>query len=218
MSNPWSPCGACGSATSIPRSNPASSSSSARSGSPTKSTGSLSLIHLSQQSDIRRQQYEPSPQHEVSVARGRVPGMEGATVGFRYMTDDEMAEYLAQPLIAVLAINEPDWPPHVAPVWFHHVASENKFQVMTPATSKKARLYREGAGTLSLCVQTAEASTAKYVNVQGTATLHPLPPSVLQTVVAKYLPPADRAAYVANPPEDSVFDITPLRIVTGVID
>ena len=139
-------------------------------------------------------------------------------MGFHYMTDDEIAEFLAQPLIAVLAINEPDWPPHVAPVWFHHLPTENRFQVMTPSKSKKTRLHRTGTGTLSLCIQTADASGAKYVNVQGTATLHPLPPAVLQTVVDKYLPPAQRPAYLANPPEDALFDITPLRIVTGVID
>ncbi len=134
------------------------------------------------------------------------------------MSDDEMAEFLAQPLIAVLAINEPDWPPHVAPVWFHHLPTENKFQVITPTKSKKARLQRTGSGALSLCVQTVEGSTAKYVNVQGTATFHALPPALLQTMVDKYLPPADRAAYLANPFEDAMFDITPQRIVTGVID
>ena len=138
-------------------------------------------------------------------------------MGFRRMTDDEAAEFLAQPLIAVLAINEPDWPPHVAPVWFRHLPTENKFQVMTPSDSKKTRLHREGPGTLSLCVQTIEGSTAKYVNVQGAATLEPLPPAVLQAVVEKYLPPPARAGYLANPPEDAMFDITPLRIVTGVI-
>jgi hypothetical protein len=138
-------------------------------------------------------------------------------VGFRKMTDDEVDEFLARPLVAVLAVDEPGWPPHVAPVWFRHLPGENRFQVMTPSKSKKTRLHREGSGTLSLCVQVADGPTAEYVNVQGSATLDPLSPDLLHAMVEKYLPPADRDAYLANPPEDAMFDITPLRIITGVI-
>jgi Pyridoxamine 5'-phosphate oxidase len=138
-------------------------------------------------------------------------------MAFRKMTDDEMADFLTQPLIAVLAIDDPGWSPHVAPVWFHHLPAANTFQVMTPAISKKARLHREGTGQLSLCIQTGEGLTAKYVNVQGVARLLPLSTDLLTTMVEKYLPEDDRAAYLANPPEDSMFDLTPRRITTGVI-
>ena len=136
---------------------------------------------------------------------------------FHRMSEDEMAEFLAQPLVAVLAIDEPGWPPHVTPVWFHHLPGENKFQVMTPADSKKARLHREGTGDLSLSIQTVEGATAKYVNLQGTAQFHPLSADLLTAMVEKYLPEEVRDAYAANPPEDSMFDITPRRITTGVI-
>jgi Pyridoxamine 5'-phosphate oxidase len=138
-------------------------------------------------------------------------------MAFRKMEGDEIAEFLAQPLVAVLAVDEPGWSPHVAPVWFHHLSAENRFLVMTPANSKKARLHREGSGELSLCVQVAEGVTAKYVNVQGVARFHPLSAELLQAMVAKYLAPEHREAYIANPPEDSMFEITPRRIVTGVI-
>jgi hypothetical protein len=134
------------------------------------------------------------------------------------MGDEERAGFLAQPLVAVLAINEPGWPPHVAPVWFHHVPADNTFQVMTPANSKKARLYREGARGLSLSVQTADGPTAKYVNVQGDAQLQPLSTELLHAMVEKYLPKEFRDAYLADPPEDSMFEISPRRIVTGVIE
>lgn len=135
----------------------------------------------------------------------------------RKMEDDETAEFLAQPLVAVLAVDEPDWPPHVTPVWFRHRRAEKTFQVMTAAASKKVRLHRDGSGELSLCIQTVEGAAAKYVNVQGMASLQPLCTGVLKAIAEKYLPPEYRAAYIANPPEDSMFEITPRRIITGVI-
>ena len=138
-------------------------------------------------------------------------------MGFRTMDDGEAAEFLAQPLVAVLAIDDPGWSPHVTPVWFHHLPGENRFQVMTPAKSKKARLHREGSGELSLSVQTADGPTAKYLNMQGVARLLPLSPDLLNAMVEKYLPEEFRPAYLADPPEDSMFDITPRRITTGVI-
>lgn len=135
----------------------------------------------------------------------------------RTMEDDEAAEFLAQPLVAVLAIDDPGWAPHVTPVWFHHLADSNRFQVMTPAKSKKARLHRTGTGELSLSVQTAEGPTAKYLNMQGSARLLPLSTGLLNAMVEKYLPEECREAYLADPPEDSMFDINPRRITTGVI-
>jgi hypothetical protein len=138
-------------------------------------------------------------------------------VGFRKMRGDETAEFLAQPLVAVIAVDEPGWPPHVTPVWFHHQRVENKFLVMTMARSKKARLHKDGSGELSLSIQSSDGPTAKYVNVQGVARLHPLSAELLRTMVDKYLPPEHREAYIANPPEDSMFEITPRRITTGVI-
>jgi nitroimidazol reductase NimA-like FMN-containing flavoprotein (pyridoxamine 5'-phosphate oxidase superfamily) len=138
-------------------------------------------------------------------------------VEIRKMEDDETAEFLAQPLVAVMAVDEPGWSPHVTPVWFHHLRAENRFLVMTMASSKKARLHRDGSGELSLCIQASEGATAKYVNVQGVASLHPLSAELLKAMVEKYLPPEYREAYIANPPEDSMFEITPRRIITGVI-
>jgi nitroimidazol reductase NimA-like FMN-containing flavoprotein (pyridoxamine 5'-phosphate oxidase superfamily) len=138
-------------------------------------------------------------------------------VGLRKMEDDEMAEFLARPFVAVIAVDEPGWSPHVTPVWFHHLRPENRFLVMTMARSKKVRLHRNGSGELSLCIQANEGVTAKYVNVQGVARLHPLSAELLKTMVDKYLPVEYREAYIANPPEDSMFDITPRRIITGVI-
>ena len=131
------------------------------------------------------------------------------------MDSDEMAEFLAQPLVAVLAVDDPGWSPHVTPVWFMY--SPDRFQVMTPSASKKTRLHRTGTGELSLSIQTAEGPTAKYVNMQGVARLLPLDPGLLNAMVEKYLPPEHRAAYLADPPEDAMFDITPRRITTGVI-
>ena len=133
------------------------------------------------------------------------------------MSDDEAAEFLAQPLVAVLALDEPGWSPHVTPVWFHHRPADGTFVVMTDASTKKARLWRDGSGELSLSIQSAEGATARYVNVQGTASLVPLTPEVLRTVASKYLPPDLVDGYVADPPEDSMFEIEPRRIVTGVI-
>lgn len=133
------------------------------------------------------------------------------------MGDDEAAEFLARPYVAVLAVDEPGWSPHVVPVWFHHRPADNTFVVMTAASSKKVRLHESGSGELSLCVQAIEGTAAKYVNVQGVASLHPLSVELLTAVAEKYLPPENVAAYMADPPEDSMFEITPRRIVTGVI-
>jgi nitroimidazol reductase NimA-like FMN-containing flavoprotein (pyridoxamine 5'-phosphate oxidase superfamily) len=133
------------------------------------------------------------------------------------MDEEEIAEFLKQPIVAVLAVDEPGWPPHVTPVWFHHLPAENRIQVGTNTRTKKVRLHSQGSGELSLCVQTVEGGQAKYVSVQGEASLHPLPPEVLETLVEKYLPPELRADYLKNPPEDSMFEIKPRRILTGVI-
>jgi nitroimidazol reductase NimA-like FMN-containing flavoprotein (pyridoxamine 5'-phosphate oxidase superfamily) len=138
-------------------------------------------------------------------------------MGFRTMTSDEMVSFLAQPLVAVLAIDEPGWAPHVTPVWFRYLPDEHRFQVMTSSASKKARLHAGGSGQLSLSIQSVEGATAMYVNVQGEAQLGPLPDAVLHTVVAKYLPEEARPGYLAEPPEDALFDITPRRITSGVI-
>ncbi|NIK54665.1 pyridoxamine 5'-phosphate oxidase family protein [Kribbella shirazensis] len=136
---------------------------------------------------------------------------------FRTMDDDEAAEFLARPLVAVLAIDEPGWSPHVTPVWFHHLPDGNRFQVMTPRRSKKARLHGSGTGELSLSIQTTDGPTAKYLNMQGVAVLRPLSTELLHAMVEKYLPPEFHEAYLAEPPEDSMFDITPRRITSGVI-
>lgn len=135
----------------------------------------------------------------------------------RKMGDHEVAEFLAQPHVAVIAVDEPGWSPHVTPVWFHHSRAENRFLVMTAANSKKVRLHGEGSGELSLCIQAIEGATPKYVNVQGVARLHPLSAELLRVMVEKYLPPEYREAYIANPPEDSMFEITPRRMITGLI-
>ena len=139
-------------------------------------------------------------------------------MGFRAMDDDEIAEFLAQPLVAVLAVDDPGWSPHVTPVWFRHLPDDNRFQVMTPAKSKKTRLHRTGTGELSLSIQTVDGPTAKYVNMQGVARFLPLGADLLNAMVEKYLPEEHRAAYLANPPEDSMFDITPRRITSAVIE
>ncbi|HET6742025.1 MAG TPA: pyridoxamine 5'-phosphate oxidase family protein [Kribbella sp.] len=136
-------------------------------------------------------------------------------MAFRTMNDDEIAEFLAQPLVAVLAIDDPGQAPHVTPVWFHHLP--DKFQVMTPTKSKKTRLHRTGSGQLSLSIQTADGPTARYVNMQGVAELLPLDDALLHAMVTKYLPEEARAAYLANPPEDAMFNISPQHITTGVI-
>ncbi len=139
-------------------------------------------------------------------------------MGFRAMDDDEIAEFLAQPLVAVLAVDDPGWSPHVTPVWFNHLPDDNRFQVMTPAKSKKTRLHRTGTGELSLSIQSADGPTARYVNMQGVARFLPLEDDLLNAMVEKYLPAEHRAAYLANPPEDSMFDITPRRITSAIID
>lgn len=133
------------------------------------------------------------------------------------MEDDETAEFLKQPVVAVLAVDEPGWSPHVTPVWFNHLRAHNTFQVATNTSTKKARLHRQGTGQLSLCIQTIEGVTAKYVSVQGVASLRPLSLELLETLAEKYLPPAYRAEYLASPPEDSMFEIRPWRVLTGVI-
>lgn len=45
--------------------------------------------------------------------------------------------------------------------------------------------------------------------MQGVARFLPLDADLLNAMVEKYLPEEHRATYLANPPEDSMFDITP---------
>lgn len=137
----------------------------------------------------------------------------------RKMTADEMNEFLAQPLVAVLAVNEFFKAPHQTPVWFQYDVEQGLFYVMSKSDSKKMRLLREliSHDSISLCIQVSEGATAKYVNMSGNVSLEPLMPHTVEKFARKYLPPIHREAYVASTPEDTLLIIEPIKIVTGVI-
>ena len=81
------------------------------------------------------------------------------------MTQEQIHEYLKQPLIADLATVNPDGSPHVAPVWFRWDGEVVK--VFTQTTAVKVRNIRKDA-RVSMAVSKQDAPYG-YVIVNGTA-------------------------------------------------
>lgn len=103
--------------------------------------------------------------------------------------------FLADRHIAVLAVERPDGPPAVVPVWYRYQPG-GAVELTTQAASEKARLL-EAAGRASLCVQREELPYA-YVTVEGPVTIEPSTHEVRVDIATRYLGPEDGPAYAED--------------------
>ena len=69
------------------------------------------------------------------------------------MTDEERAQFLAQPIIGRLGCLDDDGYPYVVPVWFAY--ADGGFYLVPRARSEWAR-YLERDGRVSLCIDSAD--------------------------------------------------------------
>ena len=80
------------------------------------------------------------------------------------MTRERREAFLAEPRIAVLALNEPNSGPLAVPVWYWYEPGGDLWFETQPE-SRKGRLLAVGT-RVSLCVQETEAPLA-YVSIEG---------------------------------------------------
>ncbi len=81
------------------------------------------------------------------------------------MTDEERAEFLAQPVIGRLGCLDDDGYPYVVPVWFAY--ADGGFYLVPRARSEWAR-YLERDGRVSLCIDAADLPYRRVI-VKGRA-------------------------------------------------
>ena len=111
---------------------------------------------------------------------------------------DDVADFLAQPHIGVLATLRRDGRPYTVPVWFLH--DDDAFWI----TGTYDRVWCKqlfADPRASLCVE-ATAPVAGHVGVDGTVAVHELPDvdiwPMSRRLVEKYIAPEHRDAFFSN--------------------
>ena len=114
------------------------------------------------------------------------------------MKPDDVAEFLRQPHVGVLATLRRDGRPYTVPVWFLH--DDGVFWI----TGTYERVWCRqliADRRASLCVE-ASAPVAGHVGVDGTVVAHELPSfdiwPISRRLVDKYVAPERRDAFFAN--------------------
>src|SRR4051812_17101787 len=114
------------------------------------------------------------------------------------MKPDDVAEFLRQPHVGVLATLRRDGRPYTVPVWFLH--ADDAFWIS--GTYERVwcqQLMKDPRA--SLCIE-AMAPAAGHVGVDGSAIARELPAfdiwALSRRLVDKYVPPDGRDAFFAN--------------------
>jgi hypothetical protein len=114
------------------------------------------------------------------------------------MKPDDLAEFLREPHVGVLASLRGDGRPYTVPVWFLHL--DDAFWI----TGTYERVWCKqllADPRASLCIE-ASAPVPGHVGVDGSMVAHELPDfdiwPVSRQLVDKYLPPAGREAFFTN--------------------
>jgi PPOX class probable F420-dependent enzyme len=114
------------------------------------------------------------------------------------MKPDDVAEFLRQPHIGVLATLRRDGRPYTVPVWFLH---EDEAFWITGTYDRVWCKQLLADPRASLCVE-ATTPVAGHVGVDGTVAAHELPGfdiwPVSRRLVEKYVAPAQREPFLAN--------------------
>jgi PPOX class probable F420-dependent enzyme len=117
------------------------------------------------------------------------------------MSETERDEFLAALHVGVLAVERPDGPPLVAPVWYRYEPG-GPVEFSTERSSEKARLI-ERSGHASLCVQREDYPYA-YVTVEGPTEISPTDRATRVDIAARYLGAEMGAAYVDGTAGDNI--------------
>jgi PPOX class probable F420-dependent enzyme len=117
------------------------------------------------------------------------------------MSKRERDDFLAGLHVGVLAVERPDGPPLVTPVWYRYKAGA--IELFTERSSEKARLL-ERAGRASFCAQREEYPYA-YVTVDGPIEIEAVDRATRLDIATRYLGTDEGAEYVdGNPDADEV--------------
>ena len=125
------------------------------------------------------------------------------------MSKQERDDFLAALHVGVLAVERPDGPPLVAPVWYRYTAG-GAVEFNTAGSSEKAQLL-ERAGHASLCAQ-REAFPYAYVTVDGPVEIEATDRATRVDIATRYLGTEMGTEYVdGSASDDIVVRLRPAR-------
>ncbi len=126
------------------------------------------------------------------------------------MSKQERETFLAALHVGVLAVDRPDGPPLMVPIWYRYTA-EGVIEFNTESESEKARLLQQ-SGHASLCAQREELPYA-YVTVEGPVEIDQTDARTRLDIASRYLGAQGGADYVAAAPhaDDIVVRLRPTR-------
>ena len=111
------------------------------------------------------------------------------------MTEDERNAFLAEPHVAVLAVEQPGRGPLTVPVWYAY-SPGGEVAVLTSSDSVKARQVR-AAGRFTIIVQVAE-QPYRYVAAEGPAVFNDATYDDVLGMALRYLPQAQALGYAES--------------------
>jgi PPOX class probable F420-dependent enzyme len=114
------------------------------------------------------------------------------------MSKQERDDFLAALHVGVLAVERPDGPPLMMPIWYRYAAG-GAIEFNTAASSEKARLLQQ-AGRASLCVQREELPYA-YVTVEGPIETGATDRATRVDIASRYLGSKTGTQYVDGSPD-----------------
>ena len=118
------------------------------------------------------------------------------------MSKQERESFLAALHVGVLAVDQPDGPALLTPIWYRYAAG-GAVEFNTEGSSEKVRLLRQ-AGRASLCAQREDLPYA-YVTVEGPVEIELTDRATRVDIANRYLGAPAGAEYVdANPDADDV--------------
>ncbi len=118
------------------------------------------------------------------------------------MTQKEREDFLAALHVGVLAVDRPDGPPLVVPIWYRYTPG-GVVEFNTGGGSEKVRLL-EQSGHASLCAQREDLPYA-YVTVDGPVEIDQTDRATRVDIASRYLGSDAGAGYVeANPDDDDI--------------
>ena len=125
------------------------------------------------------------------------------------MSKHDRDDFLAALHVGVLAVERPDGPPLVTPIWYRYKPG-GAIEFNTESASKKAQLLLR-SGHASLCVQREEPPYA-YVTVEGPVEIEPTDRATRVDIATRYLGPEMGSAFVdGGAADDIVVRLQPAR-------
>jgi PPOX class probable F420-dependent enzyme len=109
------------------------------------------------------------------------------------MTKSEREEFLVALHVGMLAVERPDGPPLVSPVWYRCTPG-GEVEFVTGSTTEKAR-WMESSGRASLCAQREELPYA-YVTVDGPVAISEADRETRFDIAVRYLGEELGTAYI----------------------